>query len=105
VNGEVHGGRPRPTGAVVPRKKKLYLMKRTYYQLLIMQYHHTSVASSLLNLNILLSTKSSNIINLCSYLRWEIKFHTNIKEQVNLQSCVFSPLLFKIKHGKRKIPK
>jgi hypothetical protein len=22
VNGEVHGGRPRPTGAVVPRKKK-----------------------------------------------------------------------------------
>jgi hypothetical protein len=21
VNGEVHGGRPRPTGAVVPRKK------------------------------------------------------------------------------------
>jgi hypothetical protein len=23
VNGEVHGGRPRPTGAVVPRKKKI----------------------------------------------------------------------------------
>jgi hypothetical protein len=22
VNGEVHGGRPRPTGAVVPRKKR-----------------------------------------------------------------------------------
>jgi hypothetical protein len=22
VNGEVHGGRPRPTGAVVPREKK-----------------------------------------------------------------------------------
>jgi hypothetical protein len=27
VNGEVHGGRPRPTGAVVPRKKKS--MRRT----------------------------------------------------------------------------
>jgi hypothetical protein len=23
VNGEVHGGRPRPTGAVVPRKKNI----------------------------------------------------------------------------------
>jgi hypothetical protein len=25
VNGEVHGGRPRPTGAVVPRKKNIKL--------------------------------------------------------------------------------
>jgi hypothetical protein len=29
VNGEVHGGRPRPTGAVVPRKKKN--KKKTHY--------------------------------------------------------------------------
>jgi hypothetical protein len=27
VNGEVHGGRPRPTGAVVPRKKKTDVLK------------------------------------------------------------------------------
>jgi hypothetical protein len=29
VNGEVHGGRPRPTGAVVPIKKKKKKKKKT----------------------------------------------------------------------------
>jgi hypothetical protein len=28
VNGEVHGGWPRPTGAVVPRKKKVTKIKK-----------------------------------------------------------------------------
>jgi hypothetical protein len=49
VNGEVHGGRPRPTGAVVPRKKNYY---NTNYKITLLQKYflHTviSVVSTLL---------------------------------------------------------
>jgi hypothetical protein len=31
VNGEVHGGRPRPTGAVVPRKKIITILYVNFY--------------------------------------------------------------------------
>jgi hypothetical protein len=38
VNGEVHGGRPRPTGAVVPRGKKNYERIFNYSQFKVLYF-------------------------------------------------------------------
>jgi hypothetical protein len=58
VNGEVHGGRPRPTGAVVPRKKKEV---RTSYH----------INSRIVNISpFFIRSQYSNLIALLSLFLW-----------------------------------
>ena len=65
---------------------KCYMTRPSQYRSLsssLCSFLQSTVISSLLGPNILLSTLVSNTLSLRSFLNWETKFHTHTKQQQN----------------------